>query len=187
MTSKESNSIRNAVIATVIGGILLAIIFEAWIPLKDGFLWLWVQVTWLGSFFTENYSVKGWLLFGIILLGLTTVLRFINSLGTADMPVYIQYVEDMIHGVQWRWRWNGNEIDRLWCYCPHCDLELVYDDSSCSIYSREPHKTAFICEHCNHQTITSVPGGDKEYALSAVQREIRRRIRTGEFTPKVNC
>lgn len=42
-------------------------------------------------------------------------------------------------------------------------------------------ETDFICENCNSKVVSSVNGGDKNYVIGAKQREIDRRIRTGEY------
>jgi hypothetical protein len=182
MAENKSNSVRNGVIATVVGGIALAALSALWPAFKRFLLWLWEQVMWFGSFFTDSYSLKGWILGGLILLALPTAIRFLLGLKPQDQPAFTRYVDDMLFKAKWRWTWLGSEISNLWCFCPQCDSELVYDDSSCrNIYSREPEKTLFICEHCGHLTIASIVGGDKDYAISAVKREIRRRIRTNEY------
>lgn len=182
MATEESHVVRNGVIATVIGGLVLTALAKLWPPFKGLLSWLWEQIIWLGSFFTDSYSVKGWALFVLMLFGLLTIIRLFIGLRKNESPAFTRYVEDQLYGAKWQWTWIGNEISNLWCLCPQCHSELVYDDSSChNIYSRGPKRTDFICEHCGRQTVASIPGGDKSYALSAVQREIRRRIRTNEF------
>lgn len=182
MAVDESNAVRNGVIATVIGGLLLAALAELWPPFKVFLSWLWEQASWLGSFFTGSYSIKGWVLFGLVLLGLPSIIHFFMGLKKHDLPAFTRYVEDLFYGAKWHWSWIENEISNLWCLCPQCYSELVYDDSSCrSIYAHEPSKTDFICEHCDGRTVASIPGGNKSYALSVVQREIRRRVRTNEY------
>ena len=84
-----------------------------------------------------------------------------------------------IYGLKWRWNWLGEQVQGLWCFCPRCDAQLVYDDNSCHSVVRDP-ETLFICEHCSHQVVGRIPGGNRAYALSAVEREIDRRIRVGE-------
>ncbi len=41
-------------------------------------------------------------------------------------------------------------------------------------------KTDFVCENCN-TIVAAIKGGDKGYALGAIEREIDRRVRTGEY------
>ena len=181
MSSAESHSVRNGVIATVVGGVALAALGELWPPAKKAGAWLWEQAAWVLSFFTDAYFVRGWVLALLLVLALVTVVRFLVGLKSQQTPVFASYVEDQLFGAKWRWSWVAGEVSNLWCFCPRCDSELVYDDSSCnSIYSTLS-KTDFLCEHCHRETVSSIAGGNKNYALSAVQREIRRKVRTNEY------
>lgn len=184
MANTESHAVRNGVIATIIGGVVLAALGELWPPAKKAALWLWDQVMWVGSFFTDYYSIKGWILAPILLLALITVVRFIVGLIPEKEPAFANYVEDNFYGAKWRWSWLSGGISNLWCFCPRCDSELVYDDSSChylNSYKDEPERTDFICEHCHRTVVASIRGGNKNYTLSLVQREIRRKVRTNEY------
>jgi hypothetical protein len=182
MTTTESHSVRNGVIATVIGGIALAALSELWPPAKKAGLWLFEQASWLVGLFADTYSIQGWALALLVLLPLVTLIRFVVALKQQQPAPFTSYVEDLLFGAKWRWLWQSGEISNLWCFCPRCDSELVYDDSSChNIYASGPSKTDFICEHCGHATVATITGGNKSYAISAVQREIRRRIRTNEY------
>lgn len=96
-------------------------------------------------------------------------------------PEFKAYTEDFLFGAKWRWHWAGNTIANPWCYCPRCDATLVYDESSCYRRYTDVKKTDFICENCSSQVVTSVTGGNKSYAIGAVEREIDRRIRTDEY------
>lgn len=175
---EQSNSIRNGIIATVGGGIILAALAKVWPPAQVFFLWGWEQVVWFGNLFVRSYAIKGWILIGLILIGLPTIIRLIGMVHK-EAP-HTKYKNDQIFGSNWEWDWANNKVSNLWCLCPKCHSELIYDDSSCGLYSRDPSRTDFICEHCN-RTVASIPGGNKSYALSAVEREIRRRIRTDEY------
>jgi hypothetical protein len=183
MAERESHSVRNGVIGTVLGGIALAALGELWPPFKGALSWLWETVVAFFSLLGASYATPGWVLAALGLLALVTVIRILvefRSSGSAG-PSYINYVEDVLFGAKWRWQWFGHEIKGLWCFCPRCDGELVYDDSPTqNFYSPERASTRFICEHCQHTEIARL-GGDKEYALDSVRREIRRRARTGQF------
>lgn len=182
MSTTESHSVRNGVIATVVGGIALAALGELWPPAKKAGLWLFEQGAWLVGLFSDSYSIQGWALALLVLLALVTLIRFAVALKPQQPAPFASYVEDQLFGAKWRWSWLSGEMSNLWCFCPRCDSELVYDDSSCNnIYSSAQSKTDFICEHCGHTTVATIAGGNKGYALSAVQREIRRRVRTNEY------
>lgn len=183
MAEPESHSVRNGVLATVVGGIALGALGELWPPLKSAGQWLWAKGAAVVGLFGATYATPGWVLATAGLLALITVVRLLVGLRSSGPvgPSHLQYVEDELFGAKWRWSWFRNEIASLWCFCPRCDSELVYDDHDPqSYYSREPQVTRFVCEHCNNLEVARMPGR-KTYALEAVQREIRRRIRTGQF------
>lgn len=187
MASSETHAVRSGVIATVVGGLILAVLSDTWPPVKSAISWLWDQVLAFASLFGETYAVPGWALTILGVLALVTVVRAViawRSTSAAPSPSapYRTYVEDILFGAKWRWAWSGEDVANLWCFCPICDAELVYDDSSAHRFSisQEP-QTVFICEHCNRSVMGCVEGGDKDYALGAIRREIRRRIRTGQL------
>lgn len=136
MPSGESHAVRNGVIATVIGGIALAILGEIWPPVKVAIIWVWERALAFVGLLGESYSVPGWALSVLGLLALVTVIRAVVVLRRSPAGPHNKYVEDILFGVKWRWSWAGGDISSLWCFCPVCDGELVYDDSSAhSIYS----------------------------------------------------
>ena len=186
MASAEYHAVRNGVIATVVGGIILTILSEVWPPVRLGIAWLWQQVLAFASFFGKTYAIPGWAFAILSLVALVTVVRAViawRSTSAAPTPSapFRTYVEDILFGAKWRWSWSDEDVANLWCFCPVCDGELVYDDSSAHRNSiRAEPQTVFICEHCNRNVMGRIEGGDKNYALGAVRREIRRRIRTGE-------
>jgi len=144
------------------------------------FSWVWSGIIWCWEALFSSYTLPGWILLIILVLALFGLIIIFISIKSNNNPEYKSYVEDFIYGVKWRWEWSGNNIFNTWCYCPKCDATLVYDDSSCSRYS-SVSKTDFICENCNSQVVASISGGNKRYAIGAVEREIDRRIRTNEY------
>lgn len=182
MASGESHSVRNGVVATVVGGIALALLGELWPPVKSVMLWFWERLLAFAGLFGETYSVPGWFLAALGVLALVTVVRAIVGLRSGPVEPYRSYVEDILFGAKWRWSWSGGDVSNLWCFCPDCDGELVYDDSTAHRFAvHGDPETRFICEHCNGSIMGRITGGDKEYALGAVRREIRRKVRTGEY------
>jgi hypothetical protein len=183
-TPTDSHPVRTGVISTVVGTILVAVLAELWPQSKATLVWLWEHVKLIFRLFTADYSTPGWLL---AVLGVVTFLASIRVLAalvrgeTDSIPAYLAYTTDCLYGAKWRWAWNRQGIANLWCFCPSCDSELVYDDSSCrDILKRSEPRTDFYCEHCDHTRVATVSGGARSYALSAVEREIRRKLRTGE-------
>ena len=159
----------------------MAVLGELWAPAKQFLMWLWEGIKSIFALFGDTYKTPGWLLLAFGIVTLITVVRFFIGRVPKFEPAYTRYVEQELDGVLWQWNWSAGEISNLWCLCPNCKGELVYDDSSAHrIYGREEPHTDFKCERCNGKLVARIAGGGKNYALSAVKREIRRRIRTGE-------
>ena len=77
MPSDESHVVRNGVIATVVGGIALAILGELWPPVRAAITWFWGKVEFFAGLFGETYPVPGWALTIVSLLALVTIIRAI--------------------------------------------------------------------------------------------------------------
>ena len=118
-------------------------------------------------------SCWAWII--VFLFAIVGVITIFQALRPVDKPDYVLYVEDDIHGAKWRWGWIRNRLSNLCCYCPHCDAVIVYR------YDLILEETHFFCENCRHSLIATIKGGNKSYAFGAVEREIDRRIRTGEY------
>lgn len=200
MADKYLHLVRNgiiAIIATVVGGLILSALPQIRGFLADAMSWAWAGVTWIWTALISYYSMPGWafLIVGLlalvslvgILVGIYVVLRPKNE------PEYKNYTEDILDGAKWRWSWTAGKISNLWCFCPSCDAQLVYSES----YG-EP---AFICErcppnefnryHCHYdrpqgRVVTMVKGSNIYYAVSAAEREILRRIRVKEYVHSRN-
>lgn len=182
MSSPDPNPVRTGVIGTIVGGIALAALAELWPPAKTSLLWAWERVKSFAALFGDDYRTSGWLLALLGVLALITVVRFLAGLRANLAPDYTKFVALPLYGATWHWTWRSGEISNLWCLCPTCQAELVYDDSSVrNIYTHEREHTKFVCETCGGKIVATVDGGDKDYALDAVKREIRRRVRTGEY------
>jgi len=182
MSENSFVSIRNATIASVIAGVILLSV-----PVIRGYVvslvsWVCAGIVWCWEALISSYSLPGWAWIAILifaLIGLRSLYLAIK--GESEEPEFKSYVEDFMHGAKWRWRWVGNQISNVWCFCPNCDATLVYDDSSCHSFYSDVDKTDFICENCNRRVVASINGGDKNYATGVLEREIGRRIRTGEY------
>lgn len=176
--------IRNAVIAVIIGGISLGVIGRLWPPANAVLLFLRNKLLALVKAMGELYLLPGWFIATIAILATITLVRFAKSLQPPPLPQahpYTRYTQDNIFGATWRWLWDNGKAIKITGYCPNCDLELVYDDSSAQDPLRrlEP-KTEFICDRCDHTVVASVRG-KKPYALGVVRREIYRRVRLGLY------
>ena len=186
VANKHSHPVRNGIIATVVGGLILSAI-----PSLRGFLVevmsrAWTGAIWVWTALISDYSVPGWVL---LITGLFTLVGLVVGLvllcvvlRPQNEPADRNYTEDMLYGAKWRWRWSwiGKDILDLWCFCPICDAELV-------VYGEGFTTTNFACERCppdranrHYRVIATVSGSNRYHAVSAAKREILRRIRTGE-------
>ena len=147
----------------------------------DLLLQIQLGTNWLYEELLTLYTLPLWIILVISIFASITIIKFFLSFQTNSKPEYITYIEDFIYETKWRWKWEKDEITNIQCYCPKCDAILVYDDSSTHTKHTDLSKTDFICENCNFQIVTSIRGGNKNYAISAVKREIERRIRTNEY------
>ena len=130
----------------------------------------------LFNIFNSNYSLSGWIIFVLAVLSLFGLISLIRkNMGDKELN---SYKKDEIDGVIWKWKWKDEKVTNLWSYCPTCDAELVYDDSSHNIMSTESY-TFLICENCDCSK-AKIKGGNKAYVLSKIEREIHRRLRVKE-------
>ena len=202
MADKYLHPVRNgiiAIIATVVGGLILSALPQMRGFVADAISWAWAGVTWIWTALISYYSMPGWafLIIGLLaLVGLVSVFVGIYVvLRPENEPEYKNYTEDILYGAKWRWSWTGGKISNLLCFCPGCDAQLVYSES----YS----ETAFICERCppneldryrspyhyarsQGRVVATVKGGNRYYAVSAAEREILRRIRVNEYVHSRN-
>ena len=185
MTTQESHGIRNGIIATVVGGALLSLLLD---PVRTALAsaagWIISAFLTVISAIQSDYSIPGWLLGSMILLSLFPVVqlaRFLLSRRT-KRPEDL-YREDQLFGVVWRWSWLRGEPTGLWCFCPDCDTELVYQEhvQGDGLMRRDtrPDHILLICERCGVER--SKLNGLKHYAIGTVEREIRRKLRSGEW------
>ena len=142
--------------------------------------WLWFGVLWCWKALISSYSLPGWAWIIVFLFAIIGVITILQALIPVEKPEHVSYVEDDMFGAKWRWKWIENRLSNLWCYCPHCDATLVRQVDSIL------HETHFLCENCRHSVITTLRGRDKYFVLGVVEREIDRRIRTGEYKRKLN-
>lgn len=180
-------SIRNGVIT----GLLVAAI-GGLVPTSRPYVigtvsWLWRQLVGAWNWLCEPHAVWGWLLFLLTTLAVTGVgvlLRLWRENAAASIQPHLQYVQDYMFGALWRWKWHNNQVVSITGFCPSCDGTLVYSPSNpvFQSFGDAPYVTLH-CENCRGKEVSRFDGGGVDYALSAVGREIERRVRTGEYSP----
>jgi hypothetical protein len=182
----KSTKILNGIIIFTITGAILSIIPQTQKYIIELISLLSSGTAWFDEILLSSFTIPVWLLSIISILAFITLIKFFLLITNNSTVEYKAYVKDFIYGTNWRWRWKKDEIVDLQCYCPICDSLLVYDESSCHTRYTDVSKTDFICENCKSQIVTSIHGGNKKYAFSAVKREIERRIRTDEYKSNIS-
>ena len=193
--STSRRSIRNAehavgkaivagIVATVIGGIILSLIIRPTRGLLAAVASVGAAVfTWAWTSLTASYPIPGW----VVIIGgiffLVALMRFLRKLVAA--APHLGYTEDMIDGAKWRWSWTDKGISDPVGFCPICDAQLVCMEDDFS------SKQAFVCERCppdqnlsgpaGFRVVATITAGSCYRARGAIEREILRRTRTGEF------
>ena len=179
-----------AIVATAVGTILAGLTLQLSGLLPKVVSWVWGVASWIVGTLVSSHGIPGWAiltlgllaLFGVITLSMMVIeaLRDGQEQPIKEQPFFINYTEDEIDGVIWRWKWADGSIADLWCFCPTCDAQLVYAEAFV--------ETSFICERCptrgrrprsggRGRVVTSIEGGDHQYLVDAAGREILRRVR----------
>jgi hypothetical protein len=171
ISEKEYYVERYGILATVIGSLIVAS-NQSSRDLAGRFIrWIW-----------SASLIPGWILILMFPFAFIGIVRLYRTLRPTREPVFKRYTEDSIYDIEWRWSWAGNKISNLRCYCLQCDAKLVCDDSSCSNDIIAENKTDFFCKRCRLK-ITTIAGGDKNYAFGMAEKEILRRLRLNEIYP----
>lgn len=138
-------------------------------------LWEWLL---------SPHEVYGWVLVLLVIFSIITLIRIIYLILHGNLSESEKlYKSDRLFGVDWSWRYGDGAIENLWCFCPHCNNELVFSEFEPNYFNVnhdgiEP-ETIFICDRCDINRCTLK--GNKEYALGTVKREIQRKIRNNEW------
>lgn len=143
MKDKYLHPVRNGIIATVVGGVILSALPRLRGFLLDAASWTWEGVIWIWVTLISYYSMPGWAFLVVGFLALVGLMAIYAHFQPENEPKYKTYTEDRLHGVIWRWSWVGGRISNLWCFCPSCDAQLIYSYNSSS-----QKKINLICEHC---------------------------------------
>ncbi len=137
-------------ISTVLSAIVSILFLIDWIKsvpvfstLKFVWNWLVEHIVWIAT-----YNIQVW----IIIVALAVVIALIKvsvsiKRNTLKTPPYIDYTEDIIDNIKWKWKYQFDQFDRRYviaeqkAYCPKCDSLL----RGKSIYSVQQTE----CIRCN--------------------------------------
>ena len=175
MSDKKEHRLRNAIIAiivTVIGGFIGALIE----PSKSTFLkllgWIWSGIIWVWNFISTSYPLPGWILIILFLLSFVVIKKKFLELITHKK--YKHYTEDIIQNVKLRWSWKGKKISDISPFCQSCDNELVLK------YDHINYKIDYFCEHCDN-VVATITDANMYDEFGPFKREIMRKFREGDF------
>ncbi|MFH1268993.1 MAG: hypothetical protein ABIK89_24975, partial [Planctomycetota bacterium] len=90
---------------------------------------------------------------------------------------YLRYRTDLIFGVRWFWRWEGSGIEGLTGLCPTCRNEIHPEKG----YMDNEYQ--FACSRCGG--LGQSPPACGLLPGEVVEKEIRRRVRAGEWRAPV--
>lgn len=190
MSEKETHQIRNGIIV----GVVVAII-ALFLPIvRNLFITVirlaWGAVKFFSKLILDNYQIPGWLILIFIALAIPTCIRIIGAMRkTKELGAYDLYHSDLLFGVIWEWSFFGERIINLNCMCPECKGELVYEKHHKSTritrHGDEPDHIKLKCENCHE--IRGKLMGQMDFAFGTVEREIRRKIRTGEWKEAIKA
>ncbi|MFO7679549.1 MAG: hypothetical protein R6X34_05810 [Chloroflexota bacterium] len=181
MSDRDTKSFKDKFIIPgilTVFGILATLVITAIFPAIQN---MWSRFfIWAGNILTTWYPLPGWawlVILPLILIGLVSIYR--NIRGEVERPDHEFYTEDYINNVVWRWEWWNNGITDLKSYCPRCDAQLI-------IYVTEDRRTFehisnLYCENCKKILMEIDVGNDQFYLVSAIKREIDRRVRTNLY------
>jgi membrane protein implicated in regulation of membrane protease activity/ribosomal protein S27E len=177
MAGNSSNSISNNVIATVIGGVVLAAGGAVWVFMPKVWTWVINSLAAVWAHLADPASVPTWWLYLLYAIcgvaALVLAWRVYEANKKPREPHWTDYQEDNFFGAVWRWHWVGNQLADPWAYCPTCDTVLVYAND---VF---PQRITLTCETCGRPVVSE--GGDKDYLVAKVLRQIDRKARTGEW------
>lgn len=129
-----------------------------------------------------QYNFPQWAIISSFLaIGIMVVFIIVLIIKIIE-PKYKMYRQDMFEGMLWKWKYKGDKVIDLWCYCPHCGSMLHVDDENCKTTTTLGEKTTFfVCDTCDEREIGRIKGGDRKYALKVVLRAILAKIRLKTF------
>ena len=94
MANKHPHPVRNGIIATVVGGLILSTIPQLRGFLVEAMLWAWTGVIWVWGALISHYSLPVWVLLIVGFLAFVGVARLFAPyfvIQTRDEPPYLNY------------------------------------------------------------------------------------------------
>ncbi|RDW18768.1 hypothetical protein [Oceanobacillus chungangensis] len=130
------------------------------------------------------YQVSIWIILFVLFIYLLFKKVLIHSGSSIEHSNLTHYRKDTIDNILWIFEWYEGFDRKLSLtnssphpICPNCMNDLVVSSKSSNGYY-SPHPTYLICDNCG---FSQKFGNDFDDYRIKVQREIIRRVRTGEW------
>ena len=193
---RQTWAILVAVLATVIGGLIINSFTKWWADLANITSAGWVATS-EGLARTITYKVPIWaVVAGVVLVALAwyaaQIIRRATNITTPNTTSnFLNYREDVFDGVLCRWDYirtsSGSQIGEIVCFCQHCDFVIGTPNrheqrcSSCSRRAVKCGNTLFYTNNILQDVIAGYKWRENPMPFkSFISLEIDRRIRTGE-------
>lgn len=149
--------------------------------LPDG---LFASVTAISGYFVNVFFIPLWLLIILVLclaVGTGFLLNYYRTRQHLEInnELYRKYVNDHILGTFWQWSWQKRRIQTLKPFCPKCSSEVSINNFLANPYE---YKSVLKCDNCAFKKEYDIP---KSILTKKIQKEIKRRIKTGEYTKQI--
>jgi len=171
MAEKKQHPIRNSIIASLSTAALVSLV--VWL-IPGGWNWIATQASAFWSWLIASVSVARWLLIclaiaaGVLVVSIGLLAFFAYRGGGKDLD----YTEDVLFGIRWRWRYGHMGLYSICAFCPTCDLQM---HQRLTVGDRGQDSIRYHCEHCRSD-IQKFDGTGSEVE-SRIEREIQRRLR----------
>jgi DNA-directed RNA polymerase subunit RPC12/RpoP len=96
---------------------------------------------------------------------------------------FTDYVEDYFEGLSWGWSYRGKEIINLHCLCPKCQYQIIPKIEH--NFPKGGFCYNYFCEECGYK-IPRITIERHEFEQK-IQLKIQKKLRTGEWTEKINA
>jgi hypothetical protein len=182
---------KTAVISGAISGsIPLLVPVLSWGIEAAGYTSVWLTWVSAGILGAATYEVPIWI--NVLVLGITGTGLYMWWLFTEEDGEMTRedYTSDHIEGVEWMWEWEEDEVYSLNPICPECSMDLSLDEVTEVIDTPSlPSQLQSMSKPVTVGAETECDGclfnykwdkGPKE-VRSYVEKEIKRRVRTGEY------
>ncbi len=86
---------------------------------------------------------------------------------------YKKFRSFKLYGVIWEWRWKDAMPIGIEAFCKECGKRIVYDDEYAKQSQNLQDKITFLtCKNCDKEEKGFVKGGDRDYVINLVKRQI---------------